>query len=222
MTNLMKKIATAIRGGTRESMQSVVDANSLRIYEQEIHEAEACLARSKQQLAMVVADKIKLGRELDGLRAGIAAKETLASTHLQKGDESAATQVAHLLVDLEAQLQSVEKSHHRLVSYEAKLMKALKDSTRQIARHRSELRVAAATTQTQKMLSRLDEAADFADQSKLGAMRESLARIRERQSDFDDRTDAMMHINEELGLGDHKPATTAAASDILDRLREKT
>ena len=222
MTNLMKKIATAIRGGTRESMQSVVDANSLRIYEQEIHEAEACLARSKKQLAMVVADKIKLGRELDGLRAGIAAKETLASTHLQKGDEAAATQVAHLLVDLEAQLQSVEKSHQRLVAYETKLMKALKDSTRQIARHRSELRVAAATKQTQKMLSRLDEATDFADQSKLGAMRESLARIRERQSDFDDRTDAMMHINDELGLGDPGPATTAAASDILDRLREKT
>ena len=114
MTNLMKKIATAIRGGTRESLQSVVDANALRILEQEIYEAEACLDTSKRQLATVVADKTRLGRELATLRASIAAKEAQARGYLNDGDERAATDVAQLLVELQQQRQSVEQSHQRL------------------------------------------------------------------------------------------------------------
>lgn len=218
MTNLMKKIATAIRGGTRESLQSVVDANALRILEQEIYEAQACLDTSKRQLATVVADRTRLGRELATLRASIAAKEAQARGHLNDGDERAATDVAQMLVELQQQRQSVEQSHQRLQRYEAKLMQALKDSARQIARYRTELRIASASTQSQQMMSRLDETAG-GDQSKLAAMRESLARIRQRQSEFDDRADAMMQIDDELKGEGAKPAN-AAAAELLNRLRQ--
>lgn len=41
MSYLLNKLATALRGGTREVLASAVDANALRILGQEIYECEA-------------------------------------------------------------------------------------------------------------------------------------------------------------------------------------
>ena len=75
MMQLIYKLSTAMRGGTREVLEDAVDANSLRILSQEIYECETGLRESKEHLANVVAEKISLKRKLNAQKDRIESKE---------------------------------------------------------------------------------------------------------------------------------------------------
>ena len=49
MFNLIQKLSTAVRGGTREALETAVDANAIRIFSQEIHESERQLQRNRKR-----------------------------------------------------------------------------------------------------------------------------------------------------------------------------
>ena len=53
------KLFTAVRGGVREAAEVVVDANALRIFEQEIYECESALQQAKKDLSRVMAEKLR-------------------------------------------------------------------------------------------------------------------------------------------------------------------
>ena len=46
--SILKKLFTAVRGGAREAGQAIVDANGIRIFEQEIADAQNALQRAKK------------------------------------------------------------------------------------------------------------------------------------------------------------------------------
>ncbi len=71
-----------------------VDANAIRILGQEIYESESSLRQAKQHLAQVMADKLRLQRQLDAQQTQLVAKEALIRRHLEQGDEAAALSLA--------------------------------------------------------------------------------------------------------------------------------
>ena len=81
---IMHKLATALRGGVRETAEVVIDANSLRIFAQEIHECENHISQSKQQLASIMAEKMRIKREIQLIEKGIGQYEKRMAELLEK------------------------------------------------------------------------------------------------------------------------------------------
>ena len=82
MFSLIKKLATAHRGGAREVLESAVDTNALRIFAQEIYECESSLKQSKHHLSGVMADKLKIKRQLESKQKSNKAKVLQSSEGL--------------------------------------------------------------------------------------------------------------------------------------------
>ncbi|HHL32548.1 MAG TPA: PspA/IM30 family protein, partial [Oceanospirillales bacterium] len=67
--NILKKIMTAIRGGTRELGESIVDSQGTRIFEQEIEDAKESLKKAKRDLTQVMAKEMQASRKVDIIQA---------------------------------------------------------------------------------------------------------------------------------------------------------
>src|SRR5690606_41434485 len=92
--SVLRKIWTALRGSARELGDAVVDANSIRIFEQEIRDAQAAIDDSKRALTGGMADKMKIDRRLAELNDLIADDEASAGKALEQGNEAPALGVA--------------------------------------------------------------------------------------------------------------------------------
>ena len=84
---ILGKILTLLRGSVRELGESVIDANGTRIYEQEIVEAKAAVAKAKEELTSVMAKQMQSAREIDRLKGEIDRFEKLAIASLEKQEE---------------------------------------------------------------------------------------------------------------------------------------
>ncbi|MCU7866321.1 MAG: PspA/IM30 family protein, partial [Candidatus Thiodiazotropha sp. (ex Lucinoma borealis)] len=62
-----KKLMTAIRGGSRELGEAVLDTQSIRIYEQEIEDAKEAIKKAESDLTGVMAKDMQAGREIERL-----------------------------------------------------------------------------------------------------------------------------------------------------------
>ncbi len=103
MSGVMSKIWTAIRGGAREVGESVVDANGIRIFEQEIRDAKDNIAKAKSSLTEVMANKMQASRKLNQLNQQISEHEGYVNQALNKGDEALALEIAEKIAEYESQ-----------------------------------------------------------------------------------------------------------------------
>ena len=108
--SILKKLFTAVRGGAREAGQAIVDANGIRIFEQEIADAQNALQRAKKSLTEVMAKEMQTKRKISALDASIAEHEAYAGQALEKGNEALALEIAEKIGDFEA-----EKAEHEEV-----------------------------------------------------------------------------------------------------------
>lgn len=221
MMRLLQKIGTAMRGSAREGLEVVVDANAFCIFEQEIYEAEGQLREAKQHLAQVVADKLKLAREIKALQQQIAKQESIAREQLAADDETGAMQTATVIAEQEARLERMQQSHDELLTYETRLLATLKTTGQKLESYRAELRMAKATQHSQQVMGKLSQHRNQYSDT-FANMQDSLERIRGKQQDFSDRMDAMQHIDEQLlGTPDATDNSTRTAA-ILNRLKTRT
>lgn len=219
MFYLIEKLATAVRGGTREVLETAVDANALRILGQEIYECESNLRQAKQHLAQVMADKLRLQRQLDAQKNQLVAQETLIRHHLEQGDGAAALSLADDFSQHEARLAQQQRQHDQLQAYEQRLLQTLKSTANQLEHYRAELRMAQATQHAQQAVGKLSRHANV-HSDKFARMQDSLERIHQRHAAFDDQMQAQQDIDAYLN-GDLPPAqqARAQAAQVLERLR---
>ncbi len=219
MMQLIHKLSTAMRGGTREVLESAVDANDLRILAQEIYECETSMGQSKQHLANVLAEKISLKRSLDAQVAGKVSKEEAIRQRLGQGDEAGAMQLAESLAAQETLIEKQQANYDQLQSYETNLLHVLKNTAFTLGEYRAELKMAKATQQAQKTVGKLSIHQNQHSDS-FAQMQGSLQRIRQRQESFDDQLQAAEQIDAHL-KGEPTPQAQRSqkAKDILDRLK---
>lgn len=219
MFYLIEKLATAVRGGTREVLETAVDANATRILGQEIYESESHLREAKQHLAQVMADKLRLQRQLEAQKNQLATKEALIRRHLEQGDEAAALSLAEDFSQHEVRLEQQQRQHAQLHAYEQRLLQTLKSTANKLEHYRAELRMAQATQHAQQAVGKLSRHANV-HSDKFARMQDSLERIRQRHDAFDDQMQAQQDIDAYLN-GDLPPAqqARAQAAAVLARLR---
>lgn len=221
MFYLLDKLATALRGGTREVLETAVDANALRILAQEIYEAEAGLRQAKQHLAQVMANKLKLQRQLEQSRQRLAAEEDSIREHLARQEEQQASALAEdLLVQAELVTQQTEQLQ-QLEAYEQRLLQTLKLTAIKLEHYRAQLTMAQTTQHVQQAAGQLAQQRNRHSDS-FERMQDSLDRIQTQQSSFEDHLLAMEQIDRYLKTGSQRGNNKdKQIQATLERLRPK-
>ncbi len=225
---IINKLVTIVRGGVRESAEVVIDANSLRIFEQEIHECETAIHQSKKHLSMIVAEKIRLQRDVKELATQINEREVQAVKALEQDDQDLAREIAGLIAEKERVLRLEKESLNKLDQQEGSLKRSLKVSVRQLNDYRRELRMVKATDNAHKATSKLT--VDTANVgNRMMDMQSTLERIRNSQQDMADHFVAVQEVDSELSDQSLEDKISKAGidseivseDDVLARLRNK-
>ena len=224
----MKKIFTAFRGGAREAGEAIVDANSIRILEQEIKDAENHIAKAKQDLTTIMAKEMQSNREIDRLKKQIEEYEGYAIEALNKGDEGLATEIAEKIASLEPELNLQEETKSSFSAHADRLKELVKKTERQLGEHKRQLVMVKTTDSVQKATSAISD--NFTNSnSKMMSATDSLQRIKQKQKDYDDKLKAAEMLEEgnsdtsleakmkKAGIGEQ----TSSASSVLDRIKAK-
>lgn len=220
---------TAIRGGATEVGEAIVDANSTRIFEQEIRDAENHLTKAKRDLTAVMAEQMAASREVERLQREITEHEGYATQALTQGNEELALQVAEKIANLEGELETQKTA---LSSFEAnanRLKELVKKGERQVAEYKRQLSMVKTTESVQKATSAITDNFSSSN-SKLLNAKDSLERIKAKQQKFDDQLKAAETLESEDSDSSLEAQLKAAgigkadnsANSVLDRLKAKS
>ena len=198
--NVIRKFATILKGSARKSAEVFIDANQIRIFEQEIIDMEQGLAVAREQLTLVMAERLKLVRDGKNLQQQIEAREEQATRALLDKELSLAADLAADIVDKEAALAEYQASVAQLQGREKNLLSRVEGAARQIKNYRRELSVARAIENSQRAARKVCGSALELDDNFHG-LKNTFARIKKNQSIVDDRLDAAAELDRTLGGG---------------------
>lgn len=225
--NTMRKIYTAIRGSARENAESVIDANAIRIFEQEILDAEQAIMQSKQKLAYIMAERVQLERASQQLSEQIKSRESQAAKALKINDEPLANELAEDILNKEHEKSAQWTAIKNLTSREQALSQKIQQSAQQVLTFRRELSIAKANAYAQSASSQVGPQTS-ALETNLSDLKISLQRIQQKQQHLDDTTNALNSIENAIGESslDQKVeqagfgARQAEIQSVLERVRE--
>lgn len=214
------KILTLLRGSVREIGDSIVDANGTRIYEQEIVEARASVAKAKEELTLVMAKEMQATREIERLRGEIARFEGLAVEALDKQEGPLAEEVAGRVATLETQLEEQVRTHASYAANVEKLKQLIKTAETRLRDHERELAMAKTTESVYRATQTISQNIG-AGGSRLASAKQSLERIKQRHQDMSDRMVAGERLDDEFGAKAlEKKLAAAGIGDTADRTRK--
>ncbi|MDR2031175.1 MAG: PspA/IM30 family protein [Azoarcus sp.] len=196
--SVIGKIVTLLRGSARELGENIVDANSVRIYEQEIRDARDAIAQARNDLAGVMAKEMQSAREIERMRAEIERLEKLAVEALNKEKPDLAEEVAAKIAEQEGELERQTQLHADYALQSSRLKDLIKVSEAKIREHEREVQMAKATESVYKATQSISDNI-VSSGSKLVSARESLDRIKKRHEDLADRMTAADTLERDLG-----------------------
>lgn len=224
---MLKTLTTLLRGAVAEAEEAVVDANAIRILEQQLRDAATALEVSRRELACAVAHQASEQRAVDVLAERFAEIEASARKALAASREDMAQQAAVVLAGIENEAADRRASLDRF-SVDVRRLKQLSgDGHKRL----NELRRGLELARAQEALRRAGANGRRAIVSGNGALREAestLARIREQSLkdqeaaaalDEMERSDRGQDVIDKLSAAGFGPNTKVTAADILARLR---
>ncbi len=179
--NLWLKLITALRGGANEAGEAIVDAQALRILDQEVRDAEEELKNSRDSLAEMMARQKVAEQKCTELNSKIAEFEGYAIKALEKNDESLAKDLAEKIADLENQLNTEQSAHDEFKSSTENLRDAIKQADSDIKRLKHQVDTVRATGNVQRAQDAVAQR-HSGSQSRLTTAMDSLERIKEKQA----------------------------------------
>ncbi|MEJ2466641.1 MAG: PspA/IM30 family protein [Candidatus Thiodiazotropha sp.] len=212
-----KKLITAIRGGSREIGEAIIDSQGIRIYEQEIEDAKHAIKQAEEDLTGVMAKEMQAGREIERLEGETTSYEKKALELLEKGEEALATEVAGKIAELEAELENQKQAKSRFAEHVVKVKEMIQQTHAKIRDHEREIAMVKTTENVQKATQSISQHMDGGT-SKMVAAKESLERIKQRQQDSSDRMSAGEALRAELsGATLEEKLKAAGVGDSEDR-----
>lgn len=222
---IWSKLFTLGRAGAHQATSAVVDANALRILDQEIRDADTAQGKARDDLAGLVARRRIMETEIESFRAQVAKYEGSARTAVEKGNMDLARQVAQRIADLEQDIALKAPQVADMRDAEEKIHVAVAATDRKIDQLRREVEVVKVNESVQKAQASVAARGAGAGNS-LGSAADSLARIRERQAirgeriraagELEDRRTGA-DLDEQLRLAGILPGQSSA-DDVLARL----
>ena len=222
---IWSKLFTLGRASAHEAGSAVVDANALRILDQEIRDADKAQGKARDDLAGLVARRRILETEVESFRAQVAKYESSARVAVEKGNMDLARQVAQRIADLEQDIALKSPQVEDMRAAEEQIHVAVAQTDRKVEQLRREVDVVKVNESVQKAQASVASGSMGAG-NKLGSAADSLARIRERQAIRGERIKAAgeledrrtgADLDEKLRLAGIGPGQSSA-DDVLARL----
>ena len=179
--NLWSKLITALRGGANEAGEAIVDAQALRILDQEVRDAEEELKNSRDSLAEMMARQKVAEQKCTELNNKIAEFEDYAIQALEKNDESLAKDLAEKIADLENQLNTEQNALDEFEGSTENLRSAIKQADSDIKQLKHQVDTVRATENVQRAQDAVAQR-HSGSQSRLATATDSLERIKEKQA----------------------------------------
>ncbi|WP_421736650.1 PspA/IM30 family protein [Caulobacter sp.] len=223
--SIWRKLFTLGRAGAHEASAAVVDANAIRILDQEIRDADTAQGKARDDMATLVARRRILEKEVSSFREQVTKYEGSARAAVGKGDMDLARQVAQRIADLEQDIALKEPQIEGMRAAEDQLHQAISATDRRIETLRREVEVVKVNESVQKAQASVAARGAGAGSS-LGSAADSLARIKEKQAIRGERIKAAgeledrrtgADLDEKLRLAGIGPGQSSA-DDILARL----
>lgn len=224
--SIFTKLLTLLRGGAHEAGAAVVDANALRILDQEIRDADNALGRARDDLATLVAKRRMLEKELQGLSDQSSRYESSARAALGKGDEALALEVAQRISELETEVGVKTPQLAEMRAAEERMHKTIATTQTRVENLRREIDVVKVNDSVQRAQAAVASQGAGAA-SRLGSAADSLKRIKERQAIADEKFKAAGELEDRRTGADLDAKLQAAgilpghssAGDVLARLK---
>lgn len=224
--SIFSKLITLFRGSAHDAGAAVIDANALRILDQEIRDADTALNRARDDLASLVARRRMLEKEIKGLGDQAGRYEGSARAALAKGDEALAREVAQRIAELELEVGQKTPQLGEMKTAEDKLHQTIAATQQRIETLRREIDVVKVNDSVQRAQAAV-AARGAGAQAALGSAADSLKRIKERQAVQDERFKAAQELEDRRTGADLDAKLQAAgilpgaasADDVLARLK---
>lgn len=179
--SVWSKLSALFRGTAHDGAQAVVDANALRILDQEIRDADNAQAKARDDMAALVARRRMLETEARNFTDQAQKYEASARAALAKGNEELALEVAQRIADLERDANTKIGQVAELRAAEDKLRQVIATTDGKIEALRREIEVVKVNESVQRAQSAVVARTAGAG-SAMGSAADSLKRIKERQA----------------------------------------
>lgn len=192
--SMIRKLNTLFRASAREAVEHVVDANEVRIYEQEIIDAEASLGQRRSLMAEMIGNRKELEAEIRRVRESMARREEeLARLPASECTEALLELAAEEIAASETQLEQLQGEQQRLHLAVQELEITLRGLMREIRQHRRDLKA----LRSQSQLVCRTGAANTLN-GRLQALRQTRSRISERASGCEQLEAGVAEMSERL------------------------
>lgn len=226
---VLRDMMTALRGGANEVGEAIVDANAVRILEQEIRDAETAIGSAKQSLTRMKSSEIKLKREVATIDADVADYEKKAMAALNAGEEALAAEVAERIAELETERGEKASEQAALDTEVHKIHAMIKARERTIQKNKRELDKVRTVQELQRATESVSK--NFAATgSSSHRVSQALERVKAKQQNWQDRMqagewlegqEAGSDIDAKLRAKGIGGAAGGGANDVLARLKAK-
>lgn len=179
--NIWAKMMTALRGGINEAGEAVIDAQALRILDQEVRDAAEELKQARNSLVEIIARQKLSEEKSSNLNEEITKNEDYARQALAKNDQTLALDVARKIADLEIQLKLEKEAADGYSKSANQLRSATKQAEANIKRIKHQVDTVKATENVQRAQAAVAERYSGSN-SRLRTAMDSLDRIKKKQA----------------------------------------
>lgn len=126
--SVWRKLVTAVKGTANEAAEAVVDANLLKILDQEMREAKGAIAKARDEKARMTANRIMKEKSVAELMSEIERRTAAARTAKQQGDEALAVEIIESVLKLRDKAEAEQELAGQYQKTEEGMDTALKQS----------------------------------------------------------------------------------------------
>jgi len=142
--SIFRKLNTLLRAGARETAEQITDANAIRIYRQEVVDAENLLNRRRACLAAIIATRKDLEKEIAAAQTRIQSRESqVAGLVPQERSEELLLLAAKDIASTEAHLAALQRRHMEVAGRVDAQELVLRKLVAEIREHRREVTILA-------------------------------------------------------------------------------
>ena len=184
--SMLAKLSALFRGTAHEAGQAVVDANALKILDQEIRDADTNQGKARDDLAGLVARRRMAENELKSFGDQIVKYESSVRAAMSQGKTDLAREVAGRIAELETEIGTRGPLIEGMKEAEARLRTAISTTDQKIETLRREIDIVKVNDSVQKAQTSVALQSAGAH-SKIGSAADSLQRIKQRQAVQEER-----------------------------------
>ncbi|AEF53179.1 PspA/IM30 family protein [Marinomonas posidonica] len=223
---IFRKLFTALKGGANEIGEAVVDANAIRILEQELRDSRESVTKAKESEISLLARQKQAVAKSAALTEQIEDYERNVVMALKKENENLALEIADRIAILQSERDQQKSQAQSFGKSALKIRTQIQTAEAQINDLTTQLEQVKATDSVQKAQETI-HANILAGKSSVSSAKESLERIKNKQEYFEARIEAAQEMETQFDLdkkleeaGISSPQTSAVS--ILEEIKSRS